>query len=150
MTKKSASGMNAVRLVFLFPILVSCSSGEASNLNRATEEELLPVAPREKGAVLHAFGFEPAWTLDIYDDRMVYVGRYGEERVVTPPPELLAETDRKAEPPERTYIAHTDTYELRVRVVEELCRKPGGGAPLELTIHLYIDGQEYQGCGRRT
>lgn len=128
--------------------LAACSTGEASN-SETSEAELLPATKTDSGSLLHASGFEPGWTLDIYPDRMVYVGRYGEERVVTPAPELLPRARGDAGDAERTYVAHTDSYEIRVHVLEQPCHDAGGRGPFEFTVVLDIGGQEYQGCGTR-
>ena len=144
------TGREALRFVCVaMSILVcaGCSRGDAANAEAGHDADLFPGPPGDPGSLLHASGFEPGWTLDVYDDRMVYVGRYGEERVVTPPPEPLPTKDPDAEPKQRTWVAHTDTYDFKVRVVDEPCRDPRGGTPLPLTVYLSVGGQEYQGCG---
>lgn len=147
------TGRDVMRSALLCVSLVmctACSAGDASHAERPEEADPFPGAPGDPGGHLHASGFEPGWTLDIYSDRMVYVGRYGEERVVTPPPEPLPQTDPAADPKERTWVAHTDAHDIKVRVVEEPCRGPSGRASDEFTVFLSVDGQEYRGCGSRT
>lgn len=107
-------------------------------------------APREStfsgaGPLLHAMGFEPGWTLDIYPDSMVYVGRYGEERVVAPRPRRVAESDAAG----TTYHVRSGGYEFHIRVTEDRCEGPSGRDAAELTVVLQVDGQEYRGCGTR-
>ena len=99
----------------------------------------------DAGPLLHAMGFEPGWTLDIYADSMVYVGRYGEERVVAPRPRRVAESDAEGS----TYHVRTDAYEFQIRVLEDPCPGPSGRDASELTVVLEVDGQRYQGCGTR-
>lgn len=148
MVPNRAPGRTAVRMALLVLSALTCARCRAVDRSGSGGAAAAPQYEAAFGgsrAYLHARGFAPGWTVDIYRDRMVYVGRYGEERVVTPAPARVREAHGEG----MTYRAEASGYDLRVRVIEEPCRGPGGGPPSELTVYLTVDGQRYRGCGTR-
>jgi uncharacterized membrane protein len=144
-----AVGRTSVRLALVLVSALACARcGGDAHPDRNAPATTAPTRVRVLGAAgprLHAVGFEPGWTLDIYEDSMVYVGRYGEERVVAPRPRRVAQSEAEG----ATYHVRSEGYEFRIRVFENPCRGPGGRGSSELTVVLEVDGQQYHGCGSR-
>ena len=99
---------------------------------------------RRLGVTFRAVGQEPGWTLDIRDgDRIHFVYAYGEHEVTMPAP-----APRVADG-QTVYDARTPAHALTVTITDEACRDAMSGQPFPATVTVQLDGEAYQGCGRR-
>jgi heat shock protein HslJ/uncharacterized membrane protein len=98
---------------------------------------------RVRGVEFRATGNEPGWSFQLFSDRMVFIGRYGAERVTTPRP--LAQ--RSPGGTETVYAAATEAHRLTVRVRDTVCVDSMSGDRYPATVEIELDGQAYRGCG---
>jgi heat shock protein HslJ/uncharacterized membrane protein len=98
---------------------------------------------RRRGVEFRASGNEPGWTFQLLSDHMVFLGRYGAERVTTPRP--LAQ--RHPEGRETVYAAVTEAHRLTVRIRDASCVDSMSGDRYAATVEIELDGQAYRGCG---
>ncbi len=90
-----------------------------------------------------ASGFEPGWTLAIdHQDRMVFVGDYGDFEITAPTPEPEWEKDARA----LVYRTKVGDDELTVSVRDEVCYE-ASGYPAPSTVTVRLNDREYGGCG---
>lgn len=100
-------------------------------------------AAKEAGATFWAVGNEPGWQLAIYpEERLEFVGDYGETIVTTPDP------GAKMEGAETIYEASTETADLKVEFSEILCEDSMSGEPFEYQVKVTSNETLYSGCGR--
>ncbi|HEX7038391.1 MAG TPA: META domain-containing protein [Pseudomonadales bacterium] len=88
-----------------------------------------------------ARGNEPGWLLTIDGERMALRWNYGDDEIAVPRPRA------EATPDGRRYVASGDGRELRVDVVDALCRDDMSGMPYPSRVTVTIDGETLRGCG---
>lgn len=100
-------------------------------------------AAKEAGATFWAVGNEPGWHLAIYpEEKLVFVGDYGETTVTTPDP------GASMEGAETIYDASTETDELKVEISEAACEDSMSGEAFDYQVKVTSNEQLYSGCGR--
>ena len=98
---------------------------------------------REAGATFWAVGNEPGWHLAIYpEEKLVFVGDYGETTVTTPDP------GAQMEGTETIYLARTESDELKVEISETPCEDSMSGEAFDYQVKVTSNEQLYSGCGR--
>ena len=98
---------------------------------------------REAGATFWAVGNEPGWHLAIYpEDKLMFVGDYGETEVTTPDP------GAQTEGTETIYLAETETAQLKVEIIETPCEDTMSGESFEYQVKVTHNETLYSGCGR--
>jgi membrane-bound inhibitor of C-type lysozyme/uncharacterized membrane protein len=98
---------------------------------------------RRRGVEFRAVGNEPDWYLEIQPGRHVlFVGGNGMQRVLVPEPGevTLGST--------RIYHAITETNDLRVEIVDELCSDTMKGNTFPSQVTVDLNGTTLWGCGR--
>jgi heat shock protein HslJ/uncharacterized membrane protein len=96
------------------------------------------------GAVFHALGHEPGWTLELLPDRIELVTAYGAERAVTPRPDARAGTA----PGETVYDSVTEAHRLTLRIRATPCVDSMSGLRYPSAVDVRLDGKPYRGCGQ--
>jgi putative lipoprotein len=99
---------------------------------------------RARGVEFRASGNEPGWVLEMFADRLVFVGDYGATRASTPRPALQEQPGSG----ERAYAAVTEAHRLTVRVRRAPCVDTMSGEQFEASVEVELDGRPYRGCGR--
>lgn len=94
-----------------------------------------------RGAVFHALGHEPGWTLEVRPDQMELVAAQGAQRVVAPTP-----ASRSDAAGETTYEAAAQRLTVRIR--EEACRDQRSGLHFPASVDVLLEDKRYRGCGR--
>ena len=94
-----------------------------------------------RGAVFHALGHEPGWTLEVRPDQLQLVAAQGAQRVVAPTP-----ASRSDAPGETTY--ELAAQRLTVRIREEACRDPRSGLHFPTVVEVLFEDKRYRGCGQ--
>ena len=94
-----------------------------------------------RGAVFHALGHEPSWTLEVRSDQLQLVAAQGAQRVVAPTP-----ASRSDAPGETTY--ELAAQRLTVRIREEACRDPRSGLNFPTAVEVLLEDKRYRGCGQ--
>ena len=98
---------------------------------------------RRRGVDFRAVGNEPGWSLEIRDgDHLLFVGDYGMQRVRTPDPGPQLQGQVK------TWHATTESADLQVEVVDDLCRDTMSGEEFSSRVTVTLGGEVYRGCGR--
>ena len=98
-----------------------------------------PAAPTD---LYTARGQEPGWLVTITNDRIDYVGNYGESRITVARPE-----------PRTTFNGHRyETGRLIVDITHGRCNDVMSGHGYADQVMVIADGETYRGCGgeRRT
>ena len=117
-------------------------SGCTGNPQKAVWEDA-----KLRGVDFRAVGNEPGWHLEIdADERIVFVGDYGQRRVVVPTP--APEIDRTVRT--TTYHAQTEAHTLTVVIEAQPCQDTMSDAEptFPATVTVRLDGERYRGCGR--
>jgi heat shock protein HslJ len=84
-----------------------------------------------------AIGQEPGWTVTISDQRIDYVGDYGETRISVPAPS-----------PRPTFNGHRyETERLIVDITNVACTDAMNGRRYADEVRVIADGKEVHGCG---
>jgi heat shock protein HslJ/uncharacterized membrane protein len=129
-------------------VLLLFDSQQRPRLRLAREARPAPVvqhpnlvASGRGGAVFHALGHEPGWTLEVRTDQLEMVAGQGAQRVVVPTP-----ASRSDAPGETTYEA--TAQRLTVRIREEACRDPRSGLHFPAAVEVLLEDKRYRGCGR--
>ncbi len=111
---------------------LACRHGErARTLERVAGE----------GGLVWAVGNEPGWMLELYPERLVFVGDYGETRYDGTIAEVLDEGGA------RRYLGLAGGRETVVRVTPGLCRDVMSGAAFGAEVIVTREGDEFRGCG---
>lgn len=93
-----------------------------------------PAAPTE---IYTARGQEPGWLVAIANDRIDYVGNYGENRITVARPE-----------PRTTFNGHRyETQQLIVDITHGRCNDVMSGHGYADQVMVIADGETYRGCG---
>jgi len=101
------------------------------------------VKAKEAGASFWAVGNEPGWHLAIYpDEKLAFVGDYGETMVTTPDP------GAQTEGTETIYLANTDTDQLKVEISEMPCDDSMSGESFDYQVKVISNEKLFSGCGR--
>ena len=115
----------------------------AAEQPEATPTKTGMAGAREAGANFWAVGNEPGWHLAIYpEEKLVFVGDYGETTVTTPDP------GAKTEGTETIYQASTETAQLKVEITETPCEDTMSGESFEYQVKVTSNETLYSGCGR--
>jgi len=97
-----------------------------------------------RGADFWGTGNEPGWSVEVYPDRVVWIGDYGrtrhEARVGAPE---VDPTGRIA-----TYAGSSDGHELVVTLKGEPCVDSMSGESFETSVEVRLDTQVFRGCGQ--
>ena len=97
---------------------------------------------RLRGVDFRATGNEPGWSLEMLQDRIVFLDQGG-GRVTTPRP--APQVDPASG--ETVYAAETDAHRIRVLIRESECVDTMSGERSESIVALEVDGRAYRGCG---
>jgi len=120
-------------------MLQRVSSGEPEDAQPKTGM----AGAKEAGASFWAVGNEPGWHLAIYpEEKLVFVGDYGETTVTTPDP------GAQTEGTETIYQANTETAQLKVEIIETSCEDTMSGETFEYQVKVTSNETLYSGCGR--
>lgn len=93
-----------------------------------------PAAPTD---IYTARGQEPGWLVTITNDRIDYVGNYGESRITVARPE-----------PRTTFNGHRyETGRLIVDITHGRCNDVMSGHGYADQVMVIADGETYRGCG---
>ena len=99
------------------------------------------VPPDGSDEPFEARGNEPGWLLTIGGQRMTLQWNYGDDEITMPRPRA------SAMPHGRLYVGSARGRELRVEVVDALCRDDMSGIPYPSRVTVAIDGETLRGCG---
>lgn len=98
---------------------------------------------RRRGVNFRGFGNEPGWHLEIQHGRQIlFVGDYGMQRVMIPDPGVQVDGAT------RSYHGRTEASELRVEIIDGLCRDTMKGDEFPSQVSVQYRGRVYRGCGR--
>jgi len=102
-------------------------------------------AAKIRGVDFRAMGQEPGWILEITKGKqMQYIGRYGQDTLITPAPMPQHDTEKGV----TVYESHTNAHSLTVKVTEQSCTDSMSGSRFPSTVTVTVDGETYRGCGR--
>lgn len=96
------------------------------------------------GVDFRAVGNEPGWYLEIRPEVIYYVGDYGNTRHIVARPEPI--TDQSAR--QTMYLARNDKEVLQILIEGTSCIDSMSGETFESTVTVWIDDNNYHGCGR--
>ena len=97
---------------------------------------------RLRGVDFRATGNEPGWSLEMLQDRIVFLDQGG-ARVTTPRPSPQVDPASG----ETVYAAATEAHRIRVLIRESECVDSMNGERSESSVAVEIDGRAYRGCG---
>ena len=98
---------------------------------------------RRRGVEFRAVGNEPGWYLEIHPGRhLLFVGDAGMQRVLLPDP------GAKLSGFTRVYHAISETNDLQVEIVDEICSDTMSGTSFPSQVTVYLNGNTLFGCGR--
>jgi putative lipoprotein len=97
---------------------------------------------RLRGVDFRATGNEPGWSLEMLQDRIVFLDQGG-ARVTAPRP--APQVDPASG--ETVYAAETDGHRIRVLIRASECIDSMSGERSESSVAVEIDGRAYRGCG---
>jgi putative lipoprotein len=100
-------------------------------------------AAEARGVTFRAIGQEPGWLLEVAVDSILYLGDYGETRIVVP--RLDAEEDAAGRMRLR---GRRDGHTLRVTIQEGVCEDAMSGERFPYAVTVLADGVVVEGCGR--
>ena len=118
---------------------IACTIPNDDTPPEGSAEDTAAAAPRFRGV-----GQEPGWTVDVFADRIAFVGDYGEREVVVPRPEPERRGRRTR------YRVSTEANDFVLTIEEEPCRDAMSGAAYPATVVVEVNGDRYRGCGRGT
>jgi uncharacterized membrane protein len=98
---------------------------------------------RARGVQFRGTGNEPGWVLELFADRMIFIGAYGARRVATPRPARQS----GAASGDEVYTAVTDGHRLTVRIRPGPCVDTMSGARHGSGVDVELDGASHRGCG---
>jgi membrane-bound inhibitor of C-type lysozyme/uncharacterized membrane protein len=97
---------------------------------------------RRRGVDFRGVGNEPGWTVEIrHDSHILFVGDYGNQRVLMTEPVSSAEGDVS------TYTARNDHNEMKVKIVDEPCSDTMADDTFASQVTVTYAGNTYRGCG---
>lgn len=97
-------------------------------------------AARRRGVLFRGIGQEPGWVLEVFSDRLRFVGNYGERTMSVP--RSGATVDSTA----RQTVYRTDRLDV---VIENTpCSDVMSGESFSHTVTVTLDSTDYEGCGR--
>lgn len=102
----------------------------------------LPDEPVGPQPLFHGVGQEPGWTVDVFPDRIDFLGDYGERHVVVPRPEPERRDGRTR------YRVETEANDFTLTIETRPCRDGMSGQPYPATVVVEVNGDRYRGCGR--
>ena len=94
------------------------------------------------GARFRAEGDDPAWSVDVYDDRIVLAIDLGHRRTEVPFAESIVQGTRVI------FLAEGDGHRLTVEADRRPCADAVTGDRFEVATTVTFDGRTYYGCGR--
>ena len=125
----------------------SAESDSTTYVLRQDTTTTVRVKGRDLGACLEqsvqpfeARGHEPGWVLRIVDDRITYIGNYGEDTVASSVASVTT-TGRAT-----TYITHPPG-KLTVVVMDSVCADGATGMPHPYSVRITHDAANVNGCG---
>jgi putative lipoprotein len=96
-----------------------------------------------RGVDFRGLGNEPGWLLEVDDGKAIrLVTDYGERSVYVPAPVPRFEGGIVR------YSVQTKTHEVRLDIEPRACQDSMSGEVFEAQVRVWLDGSEYQGCGR--
>jgi putative lipoprotein len=97
-----------------------------------------------RGADFWGTGNEPGWSVEVYPDRVVWIGDYGQTRH-----EARVEAP-EVDPTGRTaiYAGTSDGHELVVILEGEPCVDSMSGESFESSVEVRVDARVLRGCGQ--
>jgi len=121
------------------------SKGEEASL-RIGEQEFPTCRPPgsaepDAGIVYRASGNEPAWLLEMGKDSLELILDMGSRRLVGSD---LRPEDGEAGP---QFYARTEAGDLRVQIVESICRDSMSGMPRPDFVGISVGDESWEGCG---
>lgn len=117
-------------------MLQRVSAQEGASLSPAMQQA------RDEGASFWAMGNEPGWHVAIYpDDRIVYVGDYGNTQVTLP------YADPEMEGTEAHYLTGDEAHQLALSISERPCQDSMSGSRHDYDVIVTLNEHEYRGCG---
>jgi uncharacterized membrane protein len=141
--------MIVTKAKWALPLLLLAACNKAPEASNATSNAAHPApppavnvqtnasAPAEPAESYRAIGQEPGWTVTIADNRIDYVGDYGETKISVPRPEPTATSMG------RRY----ETPQLLLDVVKARCNDAMSGHGYEDQVTITANGKAYVGCG---
>lgn len=125
----------AMKLIVSTPKWLACTLLAAATACAYPPVTAEPPAPAPE--TYTARGQEPGWLLTITDERIDYLGDYGETRIIVPRPE-----------PRTTFNGHRyETERLIVDITHGRCNDVMSGHGYADQVMVIADGQTYRGCG---
>ncbi len=97
-----------------------------------------------KGVDFRATGNEPAWTLEINKDFMVFNYDYGAQRVQFKTPEPVSDQQKRRS----IYTSYSWDRPVKIYLYGEKCTDTMDGAEYEAKVRIEYNGQTYHGCGK--
>lgn len=105
--------------------------------DRPTAPDLAEPLPEFRG-----LGQEPGWTIELFADRIAFVGDYDERQVVVPRPTPVRRGGQTR------YVVETEANDFELVILERACRDAMSGEAYPMTVIVTLDGDRYRGCGR--
>lgn len=127
------------------------SRGQAGTLKIGSEthtdctRQLAPTAwdeARLLGVDYRAVGYEPTWSLEIDEGRVMRFIIEGSGAIYMPVPQPTGDAKR------RVYHAGAESQDLEAVIEEKPCRDPSSPEPFPHTVTVTYNGIPYPGCGR--
>ena len=97
---------------------------------------------RLRGVEFRATGNEPGWSLEMLQDRILFLEQDG-ARVTAPRPAPQVDPTSGG----TVYAAETEAHRIRVLIRESECVDSMSGERSESSVAVEIDGRAYRGCG---
>lgn len=97
----------------------------------------------DRGVDFRAGGNEPGWNVELADDRLSYVGDYGETEITAP---LLAPVVEPATGTRR-WEARSGAHSITLTVSPQTCQDTMADRAYGETVTIVVDGENDQGCG---
>jgi putative lipoprotein len=112
-------------------------SGCINNPARVPWEEA-----RRRGVEFRAVGNEPGWYLEIRQQQLLFVGKYGDERVLAATPQPEVEGDSTF------FRTSAASRSLVVEILDESCSDTMSGELFETAVTVTLADHPFLGCGR--
>lgn len=87
--------------------------------------------------ILHGFGGDPNWSVNLFQNVTVFVGDDGRIRITEATPPAIATVDGH----------RFETARLTIDVAHAPCRSAMTGRTYRATVIAIADGREFRGCG---